>query len=34
MPHTTTPDGGRIVYQVQGEGTPLVLPAGQANNHH
>ncbi|MER7700774.1 MULTISPECIES: alpha/beta fold hydrolase [unclassified Streptomyces] len=34
MPHTTTPDGVRIAYQVQGEGTPLVLLAGQANNHH
>ncbi|MEI7034327.1 alpha/beta fold hydrolase [Streptomyces pratensis] len=34
MPHTTTPDGVRIAYQVQGEGTPLVLLAGQANTHH
>ncbi|WP_392671305.1 alpha/beta fold hydrolase [Streptomyces sp. LN785] len=35
MPHTTTPDGIGIAYQVQGEGTaPLVLLAGQANNHH
>ncbi|MFE7524765.1 alpha/beta fold hydrolase [Kitasatospora sp. NPDC057542] len=34
MKHTTTPDGVRIAYQVQGEGAPLVLLAGQANNHH
>lgn len=34
MQHTTTPDGVRIAYQVRGEGTPLVLLAGQANNHH
>ena len=34
MPHTTTPDGVRIAYQVRGEGAPLVLLAGQANNHH
>ncbi|GAA0699993.1 alpha/beta hydrolase [Kitasatospora atroaurantiaca] len=34
MQHTTTPDGVRIAYQVQGEGLPLVLLAGQANNHH
>lgn len=33
MPHMTTPDGVRIAYQVQGEVTLLVLPAGQANNH-
>jgi len=34
MPHTTTPDGVGIAYQVRGEGAPLVLLAGQANNHH
>ncbi|MFJ6611135.1 alpha/beta fold hydrolase [Streptomyces sp. NPDC091289] len=36
MPHTTTPDGVDIAYQVRGEGAapPLVLLAGQANNHH
>jgi pimeloyl-ACP methyl ester carboxylesterase len=34
MPHATTPDGVRIAYQVRGEGPPLVLLAGQANNHH
>ncbi|MCL6289732.1 alpha/beta fold hydrolase [Streptomyces sp. ATCC51928] len=34
MPCTTTPDGIDIAYQVQGGGTvPLVLLAGQANNH-
>lgn len=33
---STTPaeDGTRIAYQVRGEGPPLVLLAGQANNHH
>ncbi|MFJ1915857.1 alpha/beta fold hydrolase [Streptomyces sp. NPDC088147] len=34
MPYTTTPDGVGIAYQVQGEGAPLVLLAGQSNNHH
>ncbi len=34
MPHAMTPDGTRIAYQLQGQGTPLVLLAGQANNHH
>ncbi|GCD96976.1 alpha/beta fold hydrolase [Embleya hyalina] len=34
MTHTTTRDGTRIAYQVRGEGAPLVLLAGQANNHH
>lgn len=29
-----TPDGTRIAYQLQGQGAPLVLLAGQANNHH
>ncbi|WP_318199360.1 alpha/beta fold hydrolase [Streptomyces sp. SCL15-4] len=33
MPYATTPDGTRIAYQVQGSGSPLVLLAGQANNH-
>ncbi|MFE1951938.1 alpha/beta fold hydrolase [Streptomyces sp. NPDC059524] len=33
MTYTTTPDGTRIAYQVQGDGAPLVLLAGQANNH-
>ncbi|GLU49176.1 alpha/beta fold hydrolase [Nocardiopsis ansamitocini] len=34
MPHATSPDGTRIAYQPRGEGAPLVLLAGQANNHH
>ncbi|MEU5286886.1 alpha/beta fold hydrolase [Streptomyces sp. CA-278952] len=35
MPHTTTPDGVGIAYQVQGDrAAPLLLLAGQANNHH
>ncbi|HEV7628972.1 MAG TPA: alpha/beta fold hydrolase [Streptomyces sp.] len=34
MPYARTADGVRIAYQVQGEGAPLVLLAGQANNHH
>lgn len=34
MPHMTTTVAARIAYQVRGEGTALVLPAGQANNHH
>jgi pimeloyl-ACP methyl ester carboxylesterase len=33
VPHATTADGCRIAYQVQGEGQPLVLLAGQSNNH-
>ncbi|MFF8843156.1 alpha/beta fold hydrolase [Streptomyces sp. NPDC015127] len=34
--YATAPDGTPIAYQVrgQGPGTPLVLLAGQANNHH
>ncbi|MFI8456671.1 alpha/beta fold hydrolase [Kitasatospora sp. NPDC085464] len=32
--HATAPDGVRIAYQVRGAGAPLVLLAGQANNHH
>jgi pimeloyl-ACP methyl ester carboxylesterase len=27
-------DGTRIAYQVEGEGVPLILLAGQANTHH
>jgi pimeloyl-ACP methyl ester carboxylesterase len=34
MTYATTPDGTRIAYQLQGNGAPLVLLAGQANNHH
>ncbi|ADI04336.1 hydrolase [Streptomyces bingchenggensis BCW-1] len=34
MTHAMTPDGTRIAYQLQGQRTPLVLLAGQANNHH
>ncbi|PGH51500.1 alpha/beta fold hydrolase [Streptomyces sp. Ru87] len=34
MTYTTTPDGTRIAHQLQGDGPPLVLLAGQANNHH
>ncbi|QMU79097.1 alpha/beta fold hydrolase [Streptacidiphilus sp. PB12-B1b] len=34
MTHATTTDGVRIAYQLQGQGAPLVLLAGQANNHH
>ncbi|MFF2231258.1 alpha/beta fold hydrolase [Streptomyces anulatus] len=36
MPHTMTPDGISIAYQVRGEGAaaPLLLLAGQSNNHH
>ncbi|RPK83193.1 MULTISPECIES: alpha/beta fold hydrolase [Streptomyces] len=34
MTYATTPDGVRIAYQLRGEGAPLVLLAGQANNHH
>lgn len=30
----TAPDGTRIAYQVEGDGPPLLLLAGQANNHH
>ncbi|TCO51137.1 pimeloyl-ACP methyl ester carboxylesterase [Kribbella antiqua] len=33
MPHATTADGCLIACQVQGEGQPLVLLAGQSNNH-
>ncbi|MEU2436234.1 alpha/beta fold hydrolase [Streptomyces rubradiris] len=34
MTYATTPDGTRIAYQLRGRGTPLVLLAGQANDHH
>ncbi|WP_029538926.1 MULTISPECIES: alpha/beta fold hydrolase [unclassified Rhodococcus (in: high G+C Gram-positive bacteria)] len=34
MPHAVASDGTRIAYQVSGEGPPLLLLAGQANNHH
>lgn len=33
VPHATTVDGQRIAYQVSGTGRPLVLLAGQSNNH-
>ncbi|WP_416518770.1 alpha/beta hydrolase [Streptomyces achromogenes] len=32
--YATTPDGTRIAYQLRGQGPPLVLLAGRANNHH
>ncbi|MEU1625385.1 alpha/beta fold hydrolase [Streptomyces sp. NPDC020096] len=34
MPHAEAADGTRVAYQTQGDGAPLVLLAGQANNHH
>ena len=34
MQHATAVDGCRIAYQDHGAGTPLLLLAGQANNHH
>ncbi|MGE7439921.1 alpha/beta fold hydrolase [Kitasatospora sp. NPDC001175] len=34
MSHAITADGIRIAYQPQGAGAPLLLLAGQANNHH
>ncbi|MGX8904025.1 alpha/beta fold hydrolase [Streptomyces netropsis] len=34
MPHAKSADGIRIAYQAQGDGTPVVLLAGQANSHH
>jgi pimeloyl-ACP methyl ester carboxylesterase len=34
VPYAETADHTRIAYQVRGEGAPLVLLAGQANNHH
>ncbi|MEU4194355.1 alpha/beta hydrolase [Kribbella sp. NPDC026611] len=33
MPYATTADECRIAYQVRGDGQPLVLLAGQSNNH-
>ncbi len=33
MPYAKTPDGVDIAYQLRGAGAPLVLLAGQANNH-
>ncbi|MDT0266010.1 alpha/beta fold hydrolase [Streptomyces sp. DSM 44915] len=34
MTHATASDGTRIAYQVRGQGPPLVLLAGQSNDHH
>ncbi|MEC3956573.1 alpha/beta fold hydrolase [Nocardia sp. CDC153] len=34
MTYAAAPDGTRIAYQLHGAGAPLVLLAGQANNHH
>lgn len=34
MPHTAMPDGIGLAYQVRGQESPLVLPAGQADDHH
>ena len=34
MAFATAPDGTRIYYEVQGAGEPLLLIAGQANDHH
>ncbi|KNB54102.1 alpha/beta fold hydrolase [Streptomyces caatingaensis] len=34
MTYAVSPDGTRIAYQLRGQGPPLVLLAGQANNHH
>ncbi|WP_406232228.1 alpha/beta fold hydrolase [Nocardia sp. NBC_01009] len=34
MPHAKSTDGVRIAYRTQGDGAPLMLLAGQANNHH
>jgi pimeloyl-ACP methyl ester carboxylesterase len=33
VPHAAAIDGTRIAYQVRGVGQPLVLLAGQSNNH-
>ncbi|MBB6036207.1 alpha/beta fold hydrolase [Phytomonospora endophytica] len=33
MTHATAPDGTRIAYSLRGTGEPLVLLAGQANDH-
>ncbi|GAA1609399.1 alpha/beta hydrolase [Kribbella sancticallisti] len=32
--HARSTDGTRIAYQVEGDGPPLLLLAGQANTHH
>ncbi|WP_405163263.1 alpha/beta hydrolase [Nocardia sp. NBC_01499] len=34
MPYAKAANGVRLAYQIAGEGTPLLLLAGQANNHH
>lgn len=34
MPFTTTADGASLYYETAGRGEPLLLLAGQANNHH
>ncbi|GAA0394379.1 alpha/beta fold hydrolase [Streptomyces luteireticuli] len=34
MPYAKAPDGARIAHQLRGDGPPLVLLAGQANDHH
>ncbi|MFD0363549.1 alpha/beta fold hydrolase [Nocardia sp. GCM10030253] len=34
MSHAKSADGVRIAYQTEGDGTPLILLAGQSNNHH
>ncbi|MBF6330813.1 alpha/beta fold hydrolase [Nocardia transvalensis] len=34
MPYVKAVDGARIAYQCAGEGFPLLLLAGQSNNHH
>jgi pimeloyl-ACP methyl ester carboxylesterase len=34
VPHAIAPDGARIAYEVRGEGAPLLLIPGQANDHH
>jgi pimeloyl-ACP methyl ester carboxylesterase len=34
VPHALASDGARIAYQTDGTGPPLLLLAGQANNHH
>lgn len=34
MPHAEAADGTRIAYQTGGDGPPLLLLTGQANNHH
>ncbi|WP_107656055.1 alpha/beta fold hydrolase [Nocardia suismassiliense] len=34
MPYAKAANGVRLAYQIAGEGAPLFLLAGQANNHH